>query len=51
MYSPKEREHRGVLAQEHKDLSCMIRVLRQEFDKLQELLYVWQALKIEEQQC
>jgi hypothetical protein len=48
MYSPKEREHRGVLAQEHKDLSCMIRVLRQEFDKLQELFYERQALEIKE---
>jgi hypothetical protein len=49
MYSPKEREHRGVLAQEHKDLSCMIRVLRQEFDKLQELFYERQASEIKEQ--
>jgi len=48
MYSPKKREQRRVLTQERKDLSHMLRVLRQEFDKLKELVYEWQALEKEE---
>jgi hypothetical protein len=49
MYSPRKREQRRVLAQERKDISYMISVLRQEFDKLQELFYEMQASERGEQ--
>jgi len=50
MYSPRKRERRRVLTQEHKDLSHMLGVFMQEFDKLKELVYEWQTLEKEEQQ-
>jgi len=49
-YSPRKRERRRVLTQEHKDLPHMLGVFRQEFDKLKELVYEWQTLEKEEQQ-
>jgi hypothetical protein len=48
MYSPRKRKQKKVFAQECKDLFCMVRVLRQEFDKLKELFYELQASKGEE---
>ena len=44
----QERGNKKGFRQECKDLFCMVRVLRQEFDKLKELFYELQASKGEE---
>jgi len=49
-YQRESNKQVGVFDEECKDLSRKFRVLMNEFDKLNEIFYEWQALEREEQQ-